>query len=90
MLTLDAGRCQDVLIGYRNVGLDTFRLASVEALLRGKPADSTLLSQAGELAMQSVDPAADVHADPAYRRDLVRILTIRVLEQALGRAGRRS
>jgi carbon-monoxide dehydrogenase medium subunit len=90
MLTLDAGRCQDVRIGYCNVGLDAFRLAPVETLLEGNAADSALLSRAGELAMQSVAPPADVHADAAYRRDLVRTLTVRVLEQALGRAERGS
>jgi len=90
MLILDGGRCQDVRIGYCNVGLDTFRLAPVEALLQGKAVDSALLSQAGELAMRSVAPPADVHADVAYRRDLVRTLTGRVLDQALGRAGRGS
>jgi CO/xanthine dehydrogenase FAD-binding subunit len=90
MLTLDAGRCQDVRIGYCNAGLNGFRLAPVEALLRGKTADAALLSQAGELAMHSVDPPADVHADAQYRRDLVRTLTIRVLGQALGRAGQGS
>ncbi|HXW29410.1 MAG TPA: xanthine dehydrogenase family protein subunit M [Xanthobacteraceae bacterium] len=87
MLTLDAGRCQEVRIGYCNAGLDGFRLAPVEALLRGKTADAALLSQAGELAMHSVDPPADVHADAQYRRDLVRTLTVRVLSQALGRTG---
>jgi CO/xanthine dehydrogenase FAD-binding subunit len=87
MLTLDGGRCQDVRIGYCNVGLDTFRFTPVEALLHGKAVDSALLSQAGELAMRSVAPPADVHADAAYRRDLVRTLTVRVLDQALSRAG---
>jgi CO/xanthine dehydrogenase FAD-binding subunit len=90
MLTLDAGRCQDVRIGYCNAGLDGFRLAAVEALLHGKAADAALLSQAGELAMRSVDPPADIHADAQYRRDLVRTLTVRVLGEALGRAGQRS
>jgi len=90
MLTLDAGRCQDVRIGYSNVGLEGFRLAPVEALLQGKAADAGLLSQAGELAVQSVDPPADVHADAAYRRDLVRTLTVRVLRQALERAAQGS
>lgn len=90
MLTLDAGRCQDVRIGYCNAGLDGFRLAPVETLLRGNTADAALLSQAGELAMRSVDPPADVHADAQYRRDLVRTLTVRVLSQALGRTGQGS
>jgi CO/xanthine dehydrogenase FAD-binding subunit len=90
MLTLDAGRCQDVRIGYGNAGLDGFRLAPVEALLQGKTPDAALLSQAGELAMHRVEPPADVHADAQYRRDLVRTLTVRVLDAALGRAGHRS
>jgi CO/xanthine dehydrogenase FAD-binding subunit len=90
MLALDAGRCQDVRIGYCNVGLEEFRLAPVEALLQGKAADATLVAQAGDLAMHSVEPPADVHADAAYRRDLVRTLTVRVLHQALDRAGHES
>jgi CO/xanthine dehydrogenase FAD-binding subunit len=90
MLTLDGGRCQDTRIGYCNVGIDGFRLAQVEALLNGNAADAALLSQAGELAMQSVEPPADLHADAAYRRDLVRALTVRVLGQALDRARRGS
>jgi aerobic carbon-monoxide dehydrogenase medium subunit len=87
MLTLDGGRCQDVRIGYGNLGLEGFRLAPVEALLQGKAADAALLLQAGELAMHSVEPPADIHADAQYRRDLVRTLTVRVLGEALGRAG---
>ena len=78
MLTLDAGRCQDARIGYCNVGLDAFRFAPVEALLQDKAVDSALLSQAGELAMRSVEPPADVHADAVYRRELVRTLTVPV------------
>jgi aerobic carbon-monoxide dehydrogenase medium subunit len=87
ILALDGGRCQDVRIGYGNLGLEGFRLASVEALLQGKAVDAALLSRAGELAMHSVEPPADVHADAQYRRDLVRTLTVRVLGEALGRAG---
>ena len=75
-------------MGCRNAGPEVLRLASVEALLEGKAADAALLAEAGKLAMDSVvDPPSDLHADAAYRRDLVRTLTVRVLSEALGRAG---
>jgi carbon-monoxide dehydrogenase medium subunit len=37
---------------------------------------------AGELALQSLDPAGDLHATAAYRAQLVRVLTARVLRAA--------
>ena len=46
-----------------------------------------MLAQAGKLAMESVEPPSDLHADAAYRRDLVKTLTVRVLGEALRRAG---
>jgi carbon-monoxide dehydrogenase medium subunit len=87
LLTVNGGRYQDVRIGYRSVGPDVFRLANVEALLEGKALDPELHSQAGNLAMDTVNPPADVHADAAYRRDLVRTLTVRALGKAFRRAG---
>jgi aerobic carbon-monoxide dehydrogenase medium subunit len=87
LLTVQGGRYRDVRIGYRSVGPEVFRLANVEALLEGKALDPELHSQAGNLAMKSVNPPADVHADTAYRRDLVRTLTVRALDEALRRAG---
>jgi CO/xanthine dehydrogenase FAD-binding subunit len=87
LLTVGGGRCRSVRIGCRNAGPEALRLASVEALLEGKAADAALLAEAGKLAMDSVvDPPSDLHADAAYRRDLVRTLTVRVLSEALGRA----
>jgi aerobic carbon-monoxide dehydrogenase medium subunit len=87
LLTVNGERYRDVRIGYRSVGPEVFRLANVEALLEGKALDPELHSQAGNLAMDSVDPPPDVHADAAYRRDLVRTLTVRALGEALRRAG---
>jgi aerobic carbon-monoxide dehydrogenase medium subunit len=87
LLTVGGGRCRSVRIGCRNAGPEVLRLANVEALLEGKAADAALLAEAGKLAMDSVvDPPSDLHADAAYRRDLVRTLTVRVLSEALGRA----
>ena len=38
--------------------------------------------------MSAVEPSSDLHADEAYRRDLVKVLTERVLVAAVARARR--
>ncbi len=52
--------------------------------------DDSTLAEAGEKALESLEPAADIHATAAYREQLVRVLTARVLrsayDDALGRA----
>jgi CO/xanthine dehydrogenase FAD-binding subunit len=47
-----------------------------------------LFTAAAEAAMTAVDPPSDLHADEAYRRDLVKVLAERVLATAAARAGR--
>jgi 2-furoyl-CoA dehydrogenase FAD binding subunit len=50
------------------------------ALARGL--DESTLAEAAELALGSLEPAADIHATAAYRAQLVRVLTARVLRAA--------
>ena len=88
MLALDGGVCRDVRLGFRNVGATTFRLPAVEARLDGQPPGAAMFAEAAEAAMTAVDPPSDVHADEVYRRDLVKVLTERVLATAAGRARR--
>lgn len=45
---------------------------------------------AGDAALEQLDPAADVHASAAYRAQLVRVLTSRVVRAALDDARRRT
>lgn len=59
------------------------RLAAVEALLDGRRLDPGLIRKAADLARECVNPSDDIHAEAAYRRDLVGVL----LERALARAG---
>ncbi|MCW2760176.1 MAG: molybdopterin dehydrogenase [Marmoricola sp.] len=44
--------------------------------------DESTLADAAELALDSLEPAADIHATAAYRTQLVRVLTARVLRAA--------
>jgi carbon-monoxide dehydrogenase medium subunit len=86
MLTIDGGVCSQVRLGFRNVGEMIFRLPAVEALIEGQAPSPALFSAVAKAAMDAVDPTSDVHADETYRRDLVKVLTERVLTTAVERA----
>jgi len=86
MLAIDGGVCRQVRLGFRNVGETIFRMPAIEARIEGQPPRAALFSDAATAAMNAVDPPSDLHADEAYRRDLVKVLAERVLATAVGRA----
>ncbi len=86
-LTVADGVCQRVRLGYAGVGPHAARVPAAEAALVNQPATPESFAKAAEVAAGSVQPTSDVHADQAYRRDLVRALSARVLAAALGRCG---
>jgi carbon-monoxide dehydrogenase medium subunit len=88
MLAIDGGVCRQVRLGFRNVGEMTFRMPAIEARIEGQPPSAALFSAAATAAMNAVDPPSDLHADEAYRRDLVKVLAERVLATAAARARR--
>jgi carbon-monoxide dehydrogenase medium subunit len=69
-------RCRVVAAGVAPTPL---RLASVEELITGSGLDSATLAAAQAAAQREVSPAGDAHADAAYRRQLVSVLTRRAL-----------
>jgi CO/xanthine dehydrogenase FAD-binding subunit len=85
--TLDVrdGVCRAARLGYAGVGPHALRVAEAESTLVGQPATEANFAKAAATAAQHVRPTGDVHADEAYRRDLVRALTGRVLAAALAR-----
>jgi carbon-monoxide dehydrogenase medium subunit len=58
------------------------RIAEAEAALNGRPPEPKAFQAAAEAAAQAVDPMEDIQADAEYRRDLVRAVTRRALEQS--------
>jgi aerobic carbon-monoxide dehydrogenase medium subunit len=58
------------------------RIAEAEAILDGKPPAADTFRAAAEAAADVVEPMEDLITSAAYRRDLVRALTRRALEQA--------
>jgi aerobic carbon-monoxide dehydrogenase medium subunit len=82
---VDNGRCANSRLAYAGVADHAVRSAVAEAALDGRTLDEALIEEVASKAAQSVDPPEDVHADAAYRRDLVRALTRRALRAAARR-----
>jgi CO/xanthine dehydrogenase FAD-binding subunit len=87
VLTIRYGNCRDVRLGFRNAVHNLFRIPAAEAALEGKPASATAIDAAAEAVAKSLPPAADLHADESYRRDVAAALTHRILRTACARAG---
>ena len=59
------------------------RIPEAEAALKGCPPDPKTFQAAAEAAAKAIDPMEDIQADAEYRRDLVRAVTRRALEQSV-------
>ncbi len=81
------GVCEDVRIAAFGVNATAVRLAAAEAALQGQPATPENFARAAALGAEALEePIADVHATPAYRRQLIRVYTGRCLIEAAARA----
>jgi aerobic carbon-monoxide dehydrogenase medium subunit len=78
--------CQRVGIGLTNVGLTPVKAIKAEEALRGKKIDGESIKRAAQLAAQESEPTADLRGSEEYKRDLVRVLTVRALNRALERS----
>ncbi len=86
-LVLDRkGAIEDVGIGLCNVGPSSLRARRAEAALRGTKADDAAFAKAAQLAAEECNPAGDLRGPADYKRDVVRVLTVRALRLAVQRA----
>lgn len=86
-VTLDAaGKCARVGIGLTNVGLVPVEAKAAEAALTGHAPDDATLRQAAGLAAAAAQPNGDQRGSEAYKRSLVKTLTVRALRSAVARA----
>jgi carbon-monoxide dehydrogenase medium subunit len=77
---------EDVRIGMCGVGSTTLRARGAEEVLKGHMPDADLYGRAAERAAEGSDPIDDARGTPAYKRDLVRVLVGRAMEQVVSRA----
>lgn len=80
---LQDGRAVDVRLGLVGVAPAPLRAARAEQALVGKASSPELLRHVGELASEDCDPVSDIHGSSDYRRQLVNVLTQKVLAQIL-------
>jgi len=69
-----------------SVGPTPMRALSAENVLRGQFTSNALFTRAGEAASRESQPIDDFRGSAEYRRDMVSVLTKRVLNMALSRA----
>lgn len=82
LITLDKGICSKVKIALGAVAPTPIRVTKAESVLMGKPFSAELVKQAAETASEEARPISDVRASAGYRREMVRVITQRALNQA--------
>lgn len=88
VVSLDArGRCERARLALLSVGEGPVLAQQAAALLAGQVPSPDLIRAAAEAAAtRDIDPPGDIHASPAYRRQLAAVLTRRALTRAFDRA----
>jgi carbon-monoxide dehydrogenase medium subunit len=80
--------CAQVRIGLTNVGSMPIQARQAEEVVRGTRVDPEVIRRAAQLAAEASDPSPDLRGPAEYKRDLVRVLTVRALNRALEQARR--
>ena len=81
-LRFEEGRIVDARLGVGGATDRPSRIAAAEAVLTGTEGGSGIRREAGDIAAETIDPLQDIHASAEYRRDLVRAMVGRALDQA--------
>jgi aerobic carbon-monoxide dehydrogenase medium subunit len=84
------GRALQPRIAVAAVTSSPVRLTSAEELLNGAPMSGATSGEVAEAAAESVHPIDDLHGSAAYKRELVRIHTKRILDGIFARHRRRA
>jgi len=84
-LRFEDGRIVEARMGLGGATDRPSRIAAAEAILTGTDGGPSIVREAGKIAAETIDPLEDMHASAAYRRNLVRAMVGRALDQALTR-----
>jgi carbon-monoxide dehydrogenase medium subunit len=86
VLRLAGGAVAEARIAIFGAAATPFRARDAERALHGAAPTERTLAEAARLAMNGVEPVADIHAPAAYRASVARTLTARALADAAARA----
>jgi aerobic carbon-monoxide dehydrogenase medium subunit len=78
---VDGGAIKEARLAFCGVGATPVRATRAEAALSGRRPDADVVAEAGRAVDADLDPPGDVHASPALRRHLARVLLARAVAQ---------
>jgi carbon-monoxide dehydrogenase medium subunit len=78
---VDGGTIKEARLAFCGVGATPVRASRAEAALSGRRPDAAVVTEAGRALDADLDPPGDVHASPALRRHLARVLLARAVAQ---------
>ena len=88
-LTLSDGAISDARLAFAGISDVPVRAAEAENLLVGEIPSAELFNEAARQATGDIDPPADLHGTPAYRKKVAGTLVRRGLQAAMDDAGER-
>ncbi len=88
-LTLSAGAITDARLAFANVSDVPVRATGAEDLLAGEKPSAELFDEAARRATADIDPPADLHGSPDYRKKVAAALVRRCLRAAADNADER-
>jgi 4-hydroxybenzoyl-CoA reductase subunit beta len=80
------GRCKEIRLVLGAVGPSPVVVEEGAQLMRGKEITPTLIEEVSQIAWKVAHPVANTASSPRYRREMVRVLTKNVIQEALNRA----
>ncbi|MEU4805462.1 FAD binding domain-containing protein [Actinosynnema sp. NPDC023587] len=84
-LVVTDGVITDARVAVAGAAPTPIRAHAAESLLRGGTPTPDVLAEAARAAAAETDPADDVHAPAAYRRDMTAVVALRALHRAVTR-----
>jgi carbon-monoxide dehydrogenase medium subunit len=82
------GRCTSCGIGLSGVGPKVLKAKRAEGMVVGRRLDGATLESAGQAAAEDSEPVGDLRGSTDYKRQMVRVMTIRALRAAAKEAER--
>lgn len=83
VVILGDGICNDIRIALGAVAPTPIRAKRAEGIVRGQKFNSELMEKAAQIAAEESRSIDDHRASAEYRREMVKLLTRRAMEQAI-------
>ena len=85
-ITVSGGRCDDIKIVLGAVADRPVRAKKAEQAMKGKEIKNELIEGAAQKVAEDIAPITDVRSTAEYRAQVSKVLTTRVIKQAIERA----